>query len=175
MQIIKMSPKPQLEMSDDLVRSKKGDMISNIPKGWFFVDVEEKSSSDVFSVAVNQDYTLAAVFSSLRKSDKIDLIIKKEGLLGLARISFDRRLNKSGGSLKQSGKYSTLELGTLNFGRYDFMNDDSFYAASSAVFISSLENFYEFSLIPLNFTKKAYPGKDEFEKIFQSILATIQY
>lgn len=175
MQRVTLSPKPVIDMSEDLVRSKRGDMISNIPKGWFFVNVEEKTSSDVFSVAVNPDYSLAAVFSTIKNSDKTDEIIKKEGLLGLSRIAFDKRFNKSGGSLKQTGKNTILELGTLNFGRYSFTNDESFYTASSVVFVSSINHYYEFSLIPLNFNKNLYPGKEDFENIFQSILATIQY
>ena len=174
-QKITLSPKPVIPMSDELVRSKAGDMISNIPEGWFFVEVEDKLSADIFSVAVNPDYTLAAVFSSYRKSGKNNDVVLKEGLLGLARLAYDKRFNKSGGSLKQYGKYSTLELGTLNFGRYDFLNEETNYPASSVVFISSLDNYYEFSLIPLKINQKMPPSKDDFENIFKSILATIQY
>ena len=54
---ISLSPKPEIPMSDILVRSKQGDMIAFLPKDWFYVNVFEKASADVFAVAVNPEYT----------------------------------------------------------------------------------------------------------------------
>jgi len=61
------SPKPEIPMSEELVRSKKGDMIAFLPKDWFFVDVEEKASSDIFAVAVILN-TLLVQFSQTSES-----------------------------------------------------------------------------------------------------------
>lgn len=170
-----LSPKPEITMSDEIVRSKNGDMIAFLPKDWFFVDVEEKSSSDVFAFAVNPEYTVAAVFSTRRISDKQDEILENEGLLGLARLSMERRMKKTAGAVIQTGKPDVIQMGNLSFGLYEFSSSGGALKSQSAVFISSIGQFYEFSLIPLDFRLKPIPTELEREKIFRSMLSTIQY
>ncbi len=172
---VTLNPKPEIPMSDKLVRSKKGDMIAFLPKDWFFVDVEEKASADIFAVAVNPDYTLSAVFSIIKKNDITDSIVAKEGLLGLARICLDRHEKKTAGAVKQVGKYTTIHLGTLSFTKFDFSNSSGSMVSQSAVFKSSINQYYEYSLIPMNITGKPLPSQIEIDKIFRSIMTTIQY
>jgi hypothetical protein len=162
-------------MSDEIVRSKDGDMISFIPKDWFFVNVEDKASSEVFAVAVNPDYTLAAVFSMMRKSPELGEVCQKEGVIGLARMFMDKRQNKTAGAVTMLGSPSTVNMGPLNFGRYNFNASGGTSKGRAAVFISSIGQYYEFALIPMDFRGKPLPTQDEIETIFTSILATIQY
>jgi hypothetical protein len=173
--VIQLSPKPEIPMSEEIVRSRKGDMIAFLPKDWFFVDVEEKASADIFAVAVNPDYTLSAVFSIIRKTDRIDEVVDKEGLLGLARTSFARHEKKTAGTVKQVGNYSSIQLGPLEFVMYEFSTSASSEATRAAVFKSSLNQYYQFALVPMNFNGKPQPDKAEIDVIFNSILATIQY
>jgi hypothetical protein len=172
---VSLSPKPEIDMSDEIVRSKQGDIISFIPKDWFFVDVKEDVSSDIFAVAVNPDYTLSAVFSVLRKSDQVDKTIEKEGLLGLARLSYTRRERKSAGSVILAGKYQPLEIGTNAFFKYEFTSRGGTLKAQAVVFKSSLNQFYEFALIPMDFTGKTIPPQEEIDKTFRSIVTTIKF
>ncbi|OGU15592.1 MAG: hypothetical protein A2X63_05430 [Ignavibacteria bacterium GWA2_35_8] len=173
--MINLSPKPEIPMSDKLVRSKKGDIIAFLPQDWFFVNVEEKASADVFAVAVNPDYTLSAVFSAIRKNDITDSIVSKEGLLGLARTSLSYHENKTAGAVKQVGKYSLMQLGTMSFAKYNYSNSSGALVSQTAVFKSSINQYYEFALIPMNITGKSLPSQIEIDKIFNSIVATIQY
>ncbi len=173
--MINLSPKPEIPMSDKLVRSKKGDIIAFLPQEWFFVNVEEKASADVFAVAVNPDYTLSAVFSTIRKNDITDSIVNKEGLLGLARTSLNYHENKTAGAVKQVGKYSMMQLGTMSFAKYNYSNSSGALVSQTAVFKSSINQYYEFALIPMNITGKPLPSQIEIDKIFNSIVATIQY
>jgi len=171
---VMLSPKPLIPMSEEHVRSKKGDMIAFLPRDWFFVNLEEKIPSDVFAVAVNPEYTLSAVFSIIRKNDRVDSIVSKEGLLGLARVAFDRHERKTAGAVKHLGKYETIQMGNLNLAKYDFSATGEALKTHSVVFVSSINQYYEFSLIPMNITGKRVPPNDEIDKIFQSIVATIQ-
>lgn len=170
-----ISPKPEIEMSDVVVRSKKGDMISMIPKDWFFIDVEDKASSDIIAVAVNPDYTLAAVFSTLRKNEFVDDVFAKEGLLGLARLSFEHHFNKTAGAVKLIDKYKEIDIGLLKFGFFQYFATNTNLKSRNAVFKSDFDNYYEFALIQMDITGKPIPKENEIEKIFNSILATIQY
>ncbi|MBI5324475.1 MAG: hypothetical protein HZB41_04265 [Ignavibacteriae bacterium] len=172
---LNLSPKPEIPMSDKLVRSKKGDIIAFLPVDWFFVNVEEKASSDVFAVAVNPDYTLSAVFSSIRKNDLTDSLVSKEGLLGLARTSLNIHENKTAGAVKQVGKYSLIQSGTMSFAKYNYSNSSGALITQTAVFKSSINQYYEFALIPMNISGKPLPTQIEIDKIFNSIIATIQY
>jgi hypothetical protein len=172
-QIVNLSPKPEIQMSEEIVRSKDGDMIAFIPKDWFFVNVEDKASSDVYAVAVNPDYTLAAVFSTIRKNKQTDEIVAKENVIGLSRIFLEKHQNKTAGSVKQIGAVSTVNMGPLVFGRYNYTSGSAKNRA--VVYISSLGNYYEFAIVQMDFRGKPIPDQSDIEKIFNSILATIQY
>lgn len=172
---VQLSPKPTIEMSDEYIRSKKGDMIAFLPKDWFLVDVSEKASPEIFAVAVNPDYTLSLVFSNIRITEAKSAVIKKEGLLGLARLSFDKRTQKTGASVKQVGKYNLIKIGPQSFAEYEFIASNSTNLIKTAVFASSIDEYYEFSIVPLNIRgNQSFPAK-EINEIFNSVLATIQY
>jgi hypothetical protein len=173
--IVNISPKPEIEMGDEIVRSKIGDMIAFLPKDWSFIDVEEKAPGEVFAVAVNQDYTLSAVFSEIRKNPNIEQIVDKEGLFGLTRVCLEKHQNKTAGAVKQIGKSTTINIGPLQFGKYEFSATGGAINTQAAVFISSVNQYYEFALIPMDFRAKPLPSQDEIDKIFRSILATVQY
>jgi hypothetical protein len=174
-QPISISPKPTIEMSETLVRSQRGDMIAFLPKDWFFVDLENDISSDVFAVAVNPDYTLSAVFSVIRKTEKVNELFEKEALIGLARASLAKKQQKSADAIKLLGKYTTVNMGLLKFCKYSYTTSEGAITAQSAVFNSTLDQSYEFSLIPMNINGNPLPPKSEIDEIFNSILTTIQY
>jgi hypothetical protein len=172
---LSLSPKPLLKMSESLVRSDNGDMIAFLPDGWFLVNVESKVNPDIIAVAVNHDYTLSAIFSVLRNNELIKETVDKEGLYGLARVSLERRENKTVGIVKQIGKYQTINMGAQEFVKYEYSNTGGAVLARSAVYISSIGDFYEFSLVPVNVMNNILPSTREFDEIFQSFLASINY
>ena len=170
-----LSPKPEIAMSETLVRSQRGDMLSSIPSGWFFVDVQERLSPDVIAVIVNPDYTLSAVFSAIKHNELFDSEFEKDSLFGIARASFAKRERKTAGALKLIGKYQNLQLGSKQFVKYEFSNTGGALSGRAAVFVSSIGEFYEFSLVPLEVAGKSIPDAREFDKIFRSFLASVQY
>lgn len=172
---ITLSPKPVMQMSDNLIRSEKGDMIAFLPVGWFLVNVESKVSPDIIAVAVNPDYTLSAVFSNVRNNELIKETINKEGLFGLARISLERRESKTVSYVKQIGKFQNIIMGNQEFVKYEYSNTGGALLAKSAVYISSTGEFYEFSLVPINVKYNIQPSLKDLDDVFQSFLASINY
>jgi hypothetical protein len=174
---VSVSQKPIVKMSDKMVRSVRGDMIGFLPEGWFFIDVEDKSN-DIIATAVNSEYNLSAVFSVIRSNPQIDETIEKEGIFGLARISFTRRERKTSGDVVLASKYQEIQIGNQKFVKYEYTTKnmpESMVKAKSAVFISELGGFYEFSLVPLTVMDNPLPALSEINDIFNSILATIKY
>lgn len=171
---IQLSPKPDLPMSEEPLLSKDLDMMAFIPEGWFFVDVENEVNSNVFAVAVNPQYTMSAVFSTIPPSARVNEIIEREGLIGLARYSFEMHQLKIP-DIKLVGKFGIVNMGNYGFAKYEYTTSGSSINAQSIVFKSELGKFYEFTLIPMTFTGKPLPKTDEINKVFNSILATIQY
>lgn len=169
------SKKPKVRMSEQIVRSVRGDFISFIPENWFFVDMENKLSPDIIAVATNPDYTLIGVFSQIRNTETITQNVKREGLYGLARAGMGKKNRKTGGTVKQIGKFETLQMGSHNFVKYSFSSTEGAIAAQSVVFISQLNEFYEFSLIPVATYGKVMPTTKEIDDIFESIVSTIKY
>ncbi|HCN05871.1 MAG TPA: hypothetical protein DIS79_09640 [Bacteroidetes bacterium] len=172
---VALSPQPEIEMSDELVRTRQGDMIALLPKGWVFLDTKGETSSDVVAVAVDPDYTLSMVFSTVPSAESSKDQLDKEGLLGLARIAFAKHSRKTGGVAKLVGTYGTAELGPRKFGTYDFSTNAGSARTRCAVFTSSVGTHYEFALVPLTVSGKDVPPDAEIQRVFRSVLATIQY
>lgn len=170
-----VSPKPLIPMSEELVRSEPGDMIAFLPSSWFFMDVADHVSPSVFAVAVNRDYTASLVFSELRRDDVLDEVYEKEGLIGVARASFQKREKKTAGLLQNTGGFDVRTLGTKHFGVYEYTGSGDVLPTRVAVFRSALGNYYECTLATLPFTGRTIPSNEEMEKIYLSVLATIDY
>jgi hypothetical protein len=115
------------------------------------------------------------VFSHLRKSKELTEVVSAEGIIGLARMCFARRNIKSSNAVLLVDNYSNYEINRQNFGIYAFtkIKDNAF--GKSAVFVSDLNEFYEFSLVQMNFTPNHTPKREVLEEIFYSILTTLKY
>ncbi len=170
-----LSPKPTIAMSHEIVHSESGDMVARLPKDWFFVDVEDKVSSNVIAVASSPEYTLSLVFSAFRKNESLDEMFAKEGLLGLARTGLHKHERKSAGTIKRQGSMDVVEIGTREFGLYEFSNDNGATFALAGVFKSSLDNYYELALVQMPASNKKLPTRDAMNEIFAAVLATVVY
>ncbi len=170
--------RPEIAMSDDYIRSKPGDLLAFMPKGWFLVDVNATMSADVIAVAVNPDYTLSMVIQTLRADDAMKQAVQQEGLVGLARAAFDKRSRKSTGGVRLLSAMEAIHYGTKQFGAYDFclnVTDSTAQRARSVVLQSSLQNYYEVSLVPTPITTNKAPDAEEQEKIFHSIVVSLRF
>ena len=170
-----LSPLPEIQMGEDLVRTQEGDMIALLPEGWVFLDARSNVSDDIISVAVNPEYTLSAVFTEIPGGATTTDAFAAEGLLGLARTGFNKHARKSAGSVKLVGTYAIAEFGTRRFGTYSLSGANGTSVTRCAVFASTIGHFYEFALVPLTVSGRDIPGDREQRAIFNSILTTVQY
>lgn len=174
-QHVALSPQPQIDMSDELVRTRAGDLIALLPRGWVFLDTKGEASADIVSIAVNPDYTMSMVISSIPHGESTREMTEDEGMLGLARVAYQKHVRKSAGAVKLIGTYRTAELGPRRFGLYDFSMAAGGLRTRAAVCTSTLGNHYEIALVPLTVSGKDVPDNATQEATFRSILATVQY
>lgn len=173
--VVALSPKPTMEMADEIVHSETGDMVAKLPLDWFFLDVKEKVSSNIFAVAVNPDYTLSLVFSHARQEGGLDDVFENEGLIGVARESFLKRQRKTAGAVKRIGTLELVTIGTRKFGVYEYSNDNGATVTRVSVFRSSLNNFYEFAIVQHPETGRTIPSRVEIDNVFSAVMSTIVY
>lgn len=168
-------PKSTIPISDESIRSDKGDMIAFLPVGWHLIDTENKEPSNVFAVAVNQEYTLSIVFSKLTNKIDVTHTLKTEGLLGVAIKCFETKKIKSLNNIRLIGDYEPLKNGLHKFYVYKYENLSNKLRGKSAIFVTPLYEVYEFSLIELDLKEKPNFSEAEFDKLFLSILNTIRF
>ncbi len=173
-QNVALSPLPEIEMSDELVRTRSGDFIALLPKGWLFLDTKGDASADILAIAVSPDYTLTLVVSAAGTSEPNRESSGSDGLLELARTVYQRHVRKSAGTVKLVGTYRIAEMGPRRFGLYEFAASSAL-RTRSAVCTSSIGNNYEISLVPVTVSGKDIPDAAEQDRIFRSILTTVQY
>lgn len=173
-QLIELSPKPQITMSNQVVRSDFGDMIAFLPEDWFFVNLEESIES-VFSTAVNQQYSLSLVFDELKKTDDLKRLIKNKNYSELGKYSLYEQKNRSTSKLTQINYFQEIQIGQLLFVTYYTTSTSGALLARSAVFITEFGNCYRMTLLPMDILGKPIPSIDQMDVIFESILTTVKY
>ncbi|MGB9771108.1 MAG: hypothetical protein ACPLX7_03915 [Candidatus Kapaibacteriota bacterium] len=167
--------KPSIQISDEAIRAERGDMIAFLPVGWFLVDTEDKAPSNVFAVSVDPDYTLSIVFSRLTNKIDVQNILKNQGLLGIATKCFEIKQLKSVNNIRLVGNFEPIKNGSQKFYVYKYENIVNKLIGKSAVFVSALNEVYEFSLVQINIKEKQTISNQEFDKVFYSVLSTIKY
>ncbi len=172
---VDLIPKPKIIMGEEILRSEKGDMISLLPKDWFFIDLGPDTPSDVYAVAVNPDYSLSLVFSCVKNNPIIDDVFKEQKLIGIANLLFDKKQKKSLGGLIKNHTISTFTSSHMEFVMYKYRTKSQPIFSYNAVFRSTTDNVYEISMIPLNLSGITMPSDFEMETIFTSVLATVRY
>ena len=166
--------KPSVQMSDELVRSELGDMVSLLPEDWSLVNIETNLPIQVFSVAVNSQYTASVVYSALRKEENFDERHKKEGIIAIGKISLSKRDSKMR-NIRRIGDFEEVAVGAKRFCLYRYTPDNGATLARVAVFRSSFGNYYECTLSDLTFTGRKLVPREEMEEIFLSLLAAIDF
>lgn len=167
--------KPKIIMGEDVLRSEKGDMISLLPKDWFFIDLGVDTPNDVYAIAVNPDYSLSLIFTCFKPNPMIDEIYKEQKLVGLANYIFDKKQKKALGGLIKNHTISTFTSSHMEFVMYKYRTKSQPIFSYNAVFRSTTDNVYEISMIPLNLSGITMPSDFEMETIFTSVLATVRY
>lgn len=169
-----LASKPVVVMSDEVVRSELGDMVSLLPAEWSLVNIETNMPVQVFSVAVNNSYTASLAYSVLRKEENFDQVFQKDGLVGIGKISATKRDTKMR-NIKRLGDFEEVIVGTKHFCLYRYTTDNGATLNRVAVFRSSFGNYYECTLSDLTFTGRKLIPRDEMESIYASVLATIDF
>ncbi len=166
--------KPVVAMSDEVVRSETGDMVSLLPAEWSLVNLETNLPTQVFSVAVNPAYTASLVYSVVRKEENFDQVYQKDGLLGIAKIAEQKRQYKMR-TIKRLGEVEEVQVGTKRFCLYRYTTDNGATLNRVAFFRSSFGNFYELTLSDMTFTGRKIMSREDADNVYASILATIDF
>ncbi len=172
---IVIAEKPMIPMSDDILASEAGDFVAHLPKGWFLVNHESKGLYNVFAVATNPDYTLSMILSLMKRDEEIERFFQKEGLIGVAKQSFQRRVKRTKSSVKMIGTVQEVVSGTKEYSTYQYTDDNGATITRVAVCRSSLGNYYEMSMVEFTFSGKSLPTKTMIEQTFASVIAMVDF
>lgn len=170
-----LTPKPLIPMSEQYVRSEEGDMIALLPKDWILLNVDNNTNPDIFAVAVNKDYTLSAVFANIRNTSNLEDAFANDGIIGVVNYDLNRKKQKTGGSLNIMGNINFINIGPYQYANFKTTTTGGALFTHSVIFKSSLNNYFEFALVPINVMGKDLPTKKETEDVFYSFLACIKY
>lgn len=169
-----LATKPVVLMSDEVVRSETGDMVSLLPSEWSLINLETNLPTQVFSVAVNPSYTSTLIYSVVRKEENFDQIFQKDGLIGITKIAAQKRENKMR-NIKRLGEFEEVLVGSKHFCIYRYTTDNGATLNRVAVFRSSFGNYYECTLADMTFTGRKIMSRDDAESVYLSVLATIDF
>lgn len=166
---------PAVAMSEVAYSPPQADFIFVLPRGWFFLDLQQKGGSHVLAVATNADYTLQFVLATVRSLEDLEQIYQEQRIVGIARADFAHRYRKTGGVLQVLGKFTLKKVGTKEFGCYQYTNDYGATVHRVAVFRTAQGNFYSITLVQSSFAATTIPSQEECERVFDAVLKTLDY
>lgn len=168
-----LAPKSTIQMSKKLVRLGKGEVIAAIPQKWSLIEPASPLSNEIKIIAVDENYSLSAVFSEVYvSSDQVEKI-KNEGNIALANYSIFKQQSKANSPLSVLEQPKILNLQNQTFAVWVLQNSEGLLS-HNANFISTDGNFYQFSITQMNFTNFMASEK-EIHQYFIAILLSIRY
>lgn len=170
-----LTTKAPLPVSDTYIRSQSGDMIALLPEGWILLNADNNTNPDIFAIAVNKEYSMSAVFSQIRKTSNLEQSFSESGLVGVVNYDIGKKKLKTSESLNIFGDIDIINIGIYQFSKFRTTKNSGITYSQSAIFRSSLNNFYEFSIVPLSLNGNSFPEPRLLDDTFLTILTTIKH
>lgn len=163
-------------LSNDMIITPDSEIVTYKPKDWFFVNTSElkknETSSEIVTVAVNKDYTMAFMVSKVQMPIAMSKLIENDEMVDVARLHFEQKKEKATEQLFIASDIDLMPYGQKEIPMYAFTSMGNTQKVRIALLKTTTNKLYEFALIPLDFTSATPLTDKETLQLFQTILAT---
>ncbi|MCS7000981.1 MAG: hypothetical protein RML15_05700 [Bacteroidota bacterium] len=164
--------------SDEELRSPAGDIVLPLPEGWTVLPSAQRLAEGTIGVALDSLGTMAAILQRVPPSDAIVAALSQRDMRALARACFDRRLQRTGNTVRLSAAFRLSARDSLRFGTYTFTEhnaDSSQLSFTYVAVIPTVEgSVYELAVSPLDLALDRRADNRRLDSIFQFLLRIVR-
>ncbi len=179
-------PTEQLDMvitahtidSDDELSSPSGDLALPLPSGWTLLLPSRDLAEGTIGLALNPDITMAAVLQSIPPSEALVAALERRDYRALARACFERRLLRTGNTIRLLSNFGVIGRDSARFGSYEFVEHSTDTATIRRTRVAVVPTpsgaVYEVALSPISLSLDRAPEERQLDSTFRFILAILR-
>ena len=106
---------------DEYVRAPQGDFALPIPPGWTLLPPPDGLAEGTLGVLLDSTKMAAVVVQRLQRTKAIAAALERKDVRNLARACFERRLQRTGSTIRLLSDFRVMARDSLRMGTYEFV------------------------------------------------------
>lgn len=163
---------------DEFIRSSEGDLAVPLPPGWTLLPLPNDLADGTIGVLLDSVMTAAVVVQRLQPTEAIVAALERRNVRGLARACFERRLQRTGNTIRLCSDFCVVARDSVRLGTYEFVESTRDTSALRrtrvAVVSTSTGGVYEVVLSPLVLSLDRVPEERTLDSVFMYVMQILR-
>mgnify|MGYP000312523900 CR=1 FL=1 len=164
--------------SEEELRSPDGDLLLPLPEGWTLLPPSRDLAEGTIGLALNPDLTMSVVIQRIFPTEALAAALDTRDIRALARVCFERRLQRTGNTIRLTSNFGAIGRDSLRMGTYEFVEQSTDTATVRrtrvAVVPTASSNVYEVALSPIMLSLDRIPDERRLDSAFRLMLQILR-
>ncbi|GIV55049.1 MAG: hypothetical protein KatS3mg039_1567 [Candidatus Kapaibacterium sp.] len=164
--------------SEEELRSPDGDLLLPLPEGWTLLPPSRDLAEGTIGLALNPDLTMSVVIQRIFPTEALAAALDTRDIRALARVCFERRLQRTGNTIRLTSNFGAIGRDSLRMGTYEFVEQSTDTATVRrtrvAVVPTASSNVYEVALSPIMLSLDRIPDERRLDSAFRFMLQILR-
>ncbi|MCX8052024.1 MAG: hypothetical protein N3B17_09060 [Chlorobi bacterium] len=162
--------------SEDELRSPLGDVVVPLPEQWTLLPPSPELAEGTVGLLLDSALTMALVLQRIPTTAAMQSATDARTL---ARACFERRLQRTGNTIRAMSDFGVVGRDSLRFGMYEFVEQrrsDTAYQKRTrvAVIPTAAGTVYELALVPIELTLDRSADERHLDSVFRFFLRIVR-
>ncbi|MCX7929378.1 MAG: hypothetical protein N2663_01455 [Chlorobi bacterium] len=162
--------------SEDEIRSPLGDLVVPLPEQWSLLPPSPELVEGTVGLALDSTLTMALVVQRIPPTAAIEAT---RDVRTIARVCFERRLQRTGNTIRAMSSFGIVGRDSLRIGTYEFIETlptDTTYRKRTRVGVipTATGAVYELSLTPIVLTLDRNTDERQLDSVFRFFLQIVR-
>ncbi|GIV50147.1 MAG: hypothetical protein KatS3mg038_0668 [Candidatus Kapaibacterium sp.] len=163
---------------DEFLRTPEGDLALPLPPGWTLLPLASDLADGTIGVVLDSAMTAAVVVQRVQPTEAIAAALDRGDVRGLARACFERRLQRTGNTIRLLSDFRLVARDSMRLGTYEFVENvrdtTTHRRTRVAVVPTSIGGIYEVALSPLVLSLDRVPEERMLDSVFVYVMQILR-
>lgn len=164
--------------SDVEIRSSYGDIVLPLPYEWTTLPVFSGLAEGTCGLAIDPTKMMTVLLARIPRTEAIVSALEQQDMRALARASFERRLLRTGNTIRVVEGFGVIARDSLRFGTYSFveqLQDTAMLRRTRVAVLHTPEgSVYELALSPIVLSLDRIPDERQLDSTFRFLLQIVR-
>lgn len=164
--------------SDVEIRSPYGDVVLPLPSEWTTLPVFSGLAEGTCGLALDPTKTMTVILARIPPTEAAVSALEQHDMRALARASFERRLLRTGNTIRVTDGFGVIARDSLRFGTYSFLEqpqDTTVLRITRVGVLHTQEgNIYELALSPIILSLDRIADEQRLDSTFRFLLQIVR-